>query len=237
MQREYRKWKSPTLGREMELLVFGKEGTPVIIFPTENGRFFEWEDQGVMDAVDEQIQLGYNQFFLVDSVDGESFLNKDVDPYTRLMRENQYQMYIKDEVLPYIEEQNSNPFVITAGVGMGAYHAMVFGLKHPQLIDKILALSGNYDINQYLDGFKDDNSYYNNPIEFIPNLHDQQILKDISAIDIRLLSYLNDPNREATEKMSEILWLKFIDHEHYVWGEKTNNPWTLHASMFKDNLF
>ena len=46
MQREYIKWKSPSLGKEMEMLVFGKEGTPVIVFPTENGRFFEWEDQG-----------------------------------------------------------------------------------------------------------------------------------------------------------------------------------------------
>ena len=237
MQREYRKWKSPTLGREMEILVFGKEGTPVLIFPTEHGNFFEWEDQGIMDFVEEQIDLGYNQFFCVDSIDNESFLNKDVDPYTRVIRENQYQMYIKDEVMPLIQEYNTNPYLITAGTGLGAYHSLVFTLKFPKLVDKVLAISGYYDINVYLNGFKDDNSYYNNPIEFIPNLHDEEILRDISTVDIRLLSYLNDPNRDATEKMSEILWLKFIDHEHYVWEEETKNPWTLVPSMFKDNLF
>ncbi len=237
MQREYRKWKSPTLGREMEMLVFGKEGTPVLIFPTEHGRFFEWEDQGVMETVREQIDLGYNQFFCVDSIDGESFLNKDVDPYTRVNRENQYQIYIKDEVIPLIHDLNSNPYLISAGTGLGAYHALTFGLKYPELIHKVLALSGYYDINVHLDGFKDENSYFNNPIEFIPNLHDEAILKKLAAIDIRLLSYLNDPNREATAKMSETLWLKFIDHEYYVWEEETNHSWPLVSAMFKENLF
>lgn len=237
MQREYRKWKSPTLGRDMEMLVFGKEGTPVLIFPTEHGRFFEWEDQGVMNFVDEQIEEGYNQFFCVDSIDDESFLNKEVDPYTRIIRENQYQMYIKDEVLPFIEEENDNPYLMTAGTGFGAYHALIFGLKFPELINKIIAISGYYDINVHLDGFKDENSYYNNPVEFIPNLHDKDILNAISAIDIRLLSYLNDPNREATKKMSETLWLKFIEHEHYVWEKEVKNAWPVISAMFKENLF
>jgi esterase/lipase superfamily enzyme len=237
MQREYRKWKSPSLGRDMEMLVFGKEGTPVLIFPTEEGRFFEWEDQGVMEAVNEQIEMGYNQFFCVDSLDKESFLNQDVDPYTRLIRENQYQMYIKDEVIPFISEQNSNPYLITSGSGFGAYHALNFALKYPDLANKVLAMSGYYDINVHLNGFKDDNSYFNNPVEFIPNLNDENLLKEISALDIRLFSYQNDPNREATQKMSEILWLKFIEHEHYVWDEETSNPWTLIPDMFKENLF
>jgi esterase/lipase superfamily enzyme len=236
MNREYQKWKSPSLGRDMEMLIFGKEGTPVIIFPQANGRFFEWEDEGGIDAVEEQIEKGYNQFFCVDNVADESFLNQDVDPYVRVMRENQYEMYLIDEVLPFISEENSNPYVITAGAGLGAYHAMKLGLKQPGLFDKVIAMSGYFDINVHLDGFKDENSYYHNPIEFLPNLNDEKILNAISAIDIRLISYLNDPNREPSQKMSDTLWMKFINHNYYVWEEETENPWSLYPGMLKDNL-
>ena len=37
MNREYHKWYSPRLGRDMELLVFGHAGLPVLVFPTSGG--------------------------------------------------------------------------------------------------------------------------------------------------------------------------------------------------------
>ena len=40
MKREYHKWYSERLGRDMELLVFGHDGLPAIVFPTSQGRFF-----------------------------------------------------------------------------------------------------------------------------------------------------------------------------------------------------
>ena len=236
MQREYLKLKCASLGRDMEMIVFGKEGTPVIVFPSEFGRYYEWEDQGVIDEAKFQIDEGYNQFFCIDHVIAESLLNKNVDPYVRLMREKQYQMYVMDEVLPFIREHNSNSFLITTGFGLGAYQALNLALKHPSSFNKVIGISGNYDINMHLDGFKDDNSYFNNPIEFLPNLNVDSILQSISSIDIRLITYLNDPNREATQKMSDILWMKFIDHELFVWNEETSNPWGFVPPMFIKNL-
>lgn len=221
----------------MEMLIFGSEGTPVLIFPTENGRYYEWEDNGAMEEVSQQINEGYNQFFCVDTLATESFLNSDVDPYTRLMRESQYQMHIMEEVLPMISEVNANPYLINAGAGLGAYQALNFALKYPDTFSKVIGISGYYDINVHLDGFKDDNSYFNNPVEFMPNMNNELMLKSISSIDIRLLSYLNDPNREASEKMSEILWMKFIDHEFYMWDEETHDLWTLLPGMFSEHLF
>ena len=51
MNREYHKWHSPALGRDMELLVFGHAGTPYLVFPTSMGRFFDYENRGMIDAV------------------------------------------------------------------------------------------------------------------------------------------------------------------------------------------
>ena len=46
MKREYHKWYSPALGRDMELLVFGHGGARVLAFPTRCGRFYEYEERG-----------------------------------------------------------------------------------------------------------------------------------------------------------------------------------------------
>jgi len=194
------------------------------------------QDQGTIDFFSEQIEKEYNQFFFVDSVLSESFFNKEVDPYTRVMRENQYELYIIDEVLPYINDENSNPFVIAAGAELGAYQSLRLALKNPELFDKVISISGYYDINLFLDGFKDDNSYYNNPIEFIPNLNDETILKSISSLDLRLISYLNDPNRIETLRMSDILWMKFLQHDITVWKEESSKPWSLYPIMLRENL-
>ncbi|MGA7243484.1 MAG: hypothetical protein WBX19_09890, partial [Terracidiphilus sp.] len=71
MNREYHKWYSSRLGRHMELLVFGHAGLPVLVFPTSGGRFYEFEDRGMIGAVGGRVEKGDLQFFCVDSVDME----------------------------------------------------------------------------------------------------------------------------------------------------------------------
>jgi esterase/lipase superfamily enzyme len=48
MQREYYEWFSPHLNRNMELLVFGHSGARVLVFPTRHGRFYDYEDFGML---------------------------------------------------------------------------------------------------------------------------------------------------------------------------------------------
>ena len=86
MQREYVKWFSPSLGRDMEMLVFGHSGTPILAFPSSLGRFYEWEDFGMVEALGHQLGSGFNRLYCVDSVDAESLYNRNVDPYVRIKR-------------------------------------------------------------------------------------------------------------------------------------------------------
>jgi len=230
-------WKSPSLGKKMELSEFGTAGTPVIIFPSEEGGRDEWNEAGIMQAVEEQIEEEYNHFFCINSVAEESLLNKEVEPNKRIRRQMQYEQYVIDEVIPFIRNKNSNPFMIFSGAFLGAYYAMLFALKYPKMVNKVIGISGTYDIKPYLDGHYDDNVYYNNPVDFVPNLNDPSILKDISDIDIRLLSFSNDPQRAESERMSDTLWLKNLDHNFYVWDEVISDPWKLVDSMFIEHLF
>jgi len=237
MKTHIKSWKSPSLGREMKLMIVGEEGTPVIIFPSAFGDFFEWKEHQALNILEEQIDLGYNQLFCLDSFAEDCFMKDTVDPVKRMIRFNHYQDYIMDEVLPFITEENSNPFIITTGVALGAYAALLMALKFPTNFHKVISLSGYFDIREHMGGVVDDHIYFNNPVEFIPNLNDDKLLGLINSVDIRLLNYKNDPTREKTRKMSDILWLKFIEHEHYVWEEEAENMWDIVPNMLKDNLF
>src|SRR5437764_3448335 len=142
MKREYHRWYSSSLGRDMELLVFGHAGARVVVFPTSQGRFFEWEDRGMMAELSEQLENGWLQMFAIDSVDGESWYAKRKHPAERVLRHIQYENYILNEVLPLSKQLNSNPFLITTGASFGAYHAANLAFRHPELVDRVIGLSG-----------------------------------------------------------------------------------------------
>ncbi len=109
MNREYHKWFSPALNREMEMLVFGHAGTPMIVFPTSMGRFYDYENRHMIAAVGEHYEHGRLQAFCVDSVDEESWYNKGVHPAERAARQVAYDRYLVDEVVPFVRSRNASP--------------------------------------------------------------------------------------------------------------------------------
>ena len=82
----------------MEALVFGHAGTPVIVFPTSMGKFFEYEDRGMIGVLAPKIERGELQLFCPDGVDTESWYNKSVHPRVRVLRHLQYERYIAARV-------------------------------------------------------------------------------------------------------------------------------------------
>src|SRR5439155_14982162 len=226
MNRQYHRWYSPSLERDMELLVFGHAGARVLIFPTSQGRFFQWEDMGMIAALGEHLEQGWLQIFCVDSVDDESWYNKHISPAESAVRHNQYDQYILNEVLPFSKQLNSNPFVITTGTSFGAYHAVNFALRHPQLVDRTIGLSGLYDIRRFTLGYSDDNVYFNNPCAFIKNETDPERLDQLRHIDIILAIDRGDPSYPNNEEFSNILWSKNIWHALRIWdGWAHDWPW------------
>ena len=94
MNREYRKEYSHQLGRDMESLVYGHAGQPILVFPSSMGRFYEYEDAGMIRALAGKLEAGSIQIFCVDSLDGESWYNKSVHPGARIWRHVQYERYV-----------------------------------------------------------------------------------------------------------------------------------------------
>ena len=123
MNREYHKWYSSRVGREMELLIFGHSGEPVLVFPTSGGRFYEFEDRGMVAAVAGKIDRGEVQLFCVDSVNMESWYNREIHPRMRIGRHMQYEQYLLKEVLPMVRGSSREERPLTLGCSFGGYHA------------------------------------------------------------------------------------------------------------------
>ncbi len=172
MVREYHKWHSSRLGREMEMLVFGHAGLPVVVFPTSGGRFFEFEDRGLIGALSGKIDAGRLQVFCVDSVDNESWYNKQVSPRWRIARHVQYEEYLLNEVVPLIRQKNADPHLVSLGCSFGGYHAVNIALRHPDIFSGFLSMSGAFDLTNFLQGYYDQDCYFNLPTHCLPNLSD-----------------------------------------------------------------
>jgi len=234
MNREYHKWFSPSLQRYMELLIFGNNGTPVLIFPSLRGRFYEYEDREMISVLNEKIENEELQIFCVDSIDGESWNNFDAHPYERALRHTDYEKYILDEVLPFIQQCNPSEKLVLHGSDFGGYHAVNFSLRHPELVTSCIAFGGYYDIHQYVLGYFDDNCYYHCPFDFFTNLKDETVLSSIrERIRFILATGENDFALASNVQLSRTMESKNIPHWLDIWRDGTGHDWQWWKKMLE----
>jgi esterase/lipase superfamily enzyme len=217
VHREHHHWFSPSLGRDMSLLQFGHAGARVIVYPTSMGQFYEWEDRGMISALAPSIEAGHFQLWCLDSVDSESWYAKWKNPGDRAQRQAHYDAYVHDEVLPLTVHRNGNPFLITTGASFGAFHAMSFALRHPHQVQRVIGLSGLYDIRRQTDGYSDETLYFHNPGDFVANEHDESRLAAMRQMDIIIAIGRDDPMRYTNEQFSRTLDAKGIWHALRIW--------------------
>jgi esterase/lipase superfamily enzyme len=235
---EYVKWYSPRMGREMEILVHGHTGAPVLVFPSSWGRFYEWKDFLMVETLADKIEAGYIQLFGVDSLCSESWYNDRISPPERVRRHNVWESYIKDEVIPFVRSRNPTPTLLTTGASFGAYLAVNFAFKHADLVTKTVGLSGSYSIKRLLDGYYDEDSYFNCPIAYMANLSDERLLGLLRRMEIILVTSDRDIGicRERTYDMSRVLNEKGIRHHLHDWGGDTVHDWPSWRKMIRHYL-
>jgi len=233
------KWFSPALNREMELLVFGDKGSPVILFPTRMARFYDYEDWGVIDALADKIDAGLIQVFCLDSVDAQSFYCKNISPGERIQRHACYEQYLLHELVPFIQARNQQAGMVSAGCSLGAYHAVNFAFRYPHLFIKIIGMSGRYDLTlrypyfeDLFEGYRDEFIYNNMPTQYIHHLSNTVIHQAIQQLVIVLAIGREDVFYENNCQLANSLSLQNIPHVLHVmngeahkaryWGEVLN---------------
>src|SRR5438309_10910612 len=88
------------------------------------------------------------KFFSVNSINGHSFYNKGAHPFHRSYVQTVVDSYLRDEVVPFIWNncQTQGIAITTMGASFDAYHAANSLRKHPDRINRRMAISGGYDL-------------------------------------------------------------------------------------------
>jgi esterase/lipase superfamily enzyme len=210
----------------MDLLVFGHAGARLLVYPSSMGKFFEWEDRGMVDALGEHLSRGWIQMFCVDSVDDESWYAKWKHPADRAWRQTQYENYVLNEVLPLSRDMNPNPYLITTGASWGAYHAADLAFRHPWVVNRMIGLSGLYDVKENTEGYSDDAVYAHDPSQYLVHEHDPHRLDALRRMSIILATGQDDAFRANNEYLSRVLWSKGVGNALRLWdGWAHDWPW------------
>jgi esterase/lipase superfamily enzyme len=225
MHREYHHWFSRSLQRDMELLVFGHGGTPVVVFPSSMGAFFEYEDRGMVETLAPKLDNGHLRLFCVSSVDSESWYAKRAHPRQRVLRHLQYEDYLLNDLVPLVRHLTGHDTMGVTGCSFGAYHAMALALRHPYVFTACTTMGGAFDISRFLDGYFDEDCYFLNPPAFLPALSDPFYLDQYRRNKWVLATGDNDICRGDNEQFSALLHSRGVPHSLHVWnGSKHDWP-------------
>ncbi len=241
MQREYHRWYSSRLSRDMELLVFGHAGAKVIVFPTRDGRFHEYEDLGLVASLAPKIEAGHLQLYCIDGFAGESFYCHWRRPSDRLERHLTYEDYILSELMPFADNRNGHPATIAHGCSLGAFGAASLVFRRPERFAKLVAFSGRYDLTHevecfgdLLDGHRGEDVYFRMPSQFLPGLGCERQLGELRRLDIVLTIGAEDPFLDNNRHLSRVLGEKGVSHAMHVWEGRAHRgrSWRQMAPLY-----
>jgi len=230
MNVEYHKWWSPNLQQEIELKVYGHYGKPILVFPAQSGRFYEYEDFQMISSITNFIEAGKVKVFTVDSIDSQSWANWSAPPAARAQRHEDYDRYIIHEVAPFICSHCQKPDIklLATGCSMGAYHAINFFFRHPDIFDMVISLSGLFQLSMFIGDYTDDLVYFNSPLYYLPDLNDSWFLDRYRQSKIIVAvgqGAWEDSMLADTYALKRILEAKNIPHWIDMWGHDVNHDW------------
>ena len=234
METQYFKCYSPALGRDMELKVYGHRGRPVLFIPCQDGRFFDFENFKMTDAWSPWIDSGQAMVFAIDTMDKESWSDKEGDPYRRIRRYEQWIAYITDEVTPFmrsmVNERNGwtgEPGVMAFGCSLGATHAANLFFRRPDLFDRVLALSGIYTADYGFDGYMDEVVYRNSPVHYLAGMPDDHPYIELYNRKKGVVCVGQGPWElpESTRQLADICFRKNIHLWVDFWGWDVSHDW------------
>ncbi|MBI3450160.1 MAG: esterase family protein [Acidobacteria bacterium] len=224
MIRERHRWDSPSLGRPMDVIWYGNWGRPVLAFPTSLGSATQNEDNGLISGLADKIDSGEIQVACVDGVDGESWYNRGAHPADRVRRHDAYDRYLANEVIPLIRNKAQRDDPVVFGASFGAYHAVNFSFRHPEMAGRVVAFSGVYDIHRFLDGYWDDLCYFHCPVAYVPN-YDGDWVSKVSRLGVVVATGEHDHLVQANRDFAALLSAKGIPVHCEIWQGAFGHDW------------
>ncbi len=230
MEKKYQTWFSKNLNREMNINIYGSDGVPLLVFPTQDAMSDNFENFGMIETVADYINCGKIQLFCVDTVDSESWSNVFGDKVWRANRQESYYNYIVEEVLPFIKVKNpTDNLPVIVGCSLGGLHGAILFFRRPEFFAGLISLSGIYDAKILFDGWSNPTLYDNSPIDFLANISpEHDYIKIYNSKKIYLCvgqGRWEDEGRWTTSIMRDIFHAKDIRAVTDFWGYDVDHDW------------
>jgi esterase/lipase superfamily enzyme len=215
------------------MIAYGHYGRPLLAFPAEQGRAWDYENNGMVDTLAGLIDAGRLKLYCVDSGDSWSWSDRSVPTEVRAQRHGDYEAWIRNAVVPWIADDCGGTTEIAAvGCSLGAYHAVNFALKYAHVFPLAIGLSGNYDPTTW-NGWGDvgEATYFNNPMAYVANLEGGHLDWLRERVSILLVvgqgAFEESPTRalQSTRAFAEVLAAKGLRSELDVWGYDVPHDW------------
>ena len=214
---------SKSLNKDMTVNVYGEGKKPYIVFPTSEGNAGDFENFSMISSINEQHGFKRITLYCIESHDSKTFYNTD-DPKVRISRHADYENYVFEELIPFIKKKHKNNFIGFIGCSFGGYHAINFGLKHPDIVKEMISLIGIFDIQIFFDSYYDENIYFNCPLNYLRNLNDTHIIRQMKEQKIYLGTGTNDFCLDENKRLSQNLTYLGIPHLLDIW-EGADHHW------------
>lgn len=244
MEIRYFKEYSYHLNRDMEYKVYGWGGKPCLVFPSQDSRFYDYENWGMPYVIEDMINDGKVQLFCCDGLDWESWTAKG-DPRHRIEQQERWVRYIIEELVPRIYQiGGSQEKLMATGCSMGAFHAANFFFRFPDKFDTVVALSGCYNANYFFGDYCDDLVYANSPEQFLAGMpNDHPYIQMYNQSRIILCTGQGAWEWEllpSIHRMDDILRAKGIHAWVDYWGFDVAHDWPwwkVQLRYFMEKLF
>jgi esterase/lipase superfamily enzyme len=211
--------------------VIGHWGKPLLMFPTSMGNANQNNDFDLFDTIRERINRGEMKVYNVDSIDFQSFYAKDLSAKIKIYNYSLYMRFLSEELVPWIQRESNVHRIAVGGCSFGGFHAATFAFKFPDLVYALISMSGAYNIRHFMKGYYDDNVYFNNPVDFVPNVENWKY----SHMKIVLGTSDWDICRQDNVEFSRLLSHVGIDH-WYDEKKWTPHDWPLWKMMFPEYI-
>lgn len=221
---------SSHLSRQMSLDVHGHAGQPAIVFPCLAGRFSDYADFGMVEALSPWLAAGQLRLFCVDSIDAESWTATHEHPGHRAWLQESYHRYIAEEVVGLVREQTgwAEPLIAT-GNSMGGMHAAISFFRRPDLFNTFIAFSGIYDAGYFFGDAQDPFVADNSPLRLLADLPD-----DHPWLDRYRHSHIHtaigqgaweDALLPSNHALASLLAGRGVPAQVEFWGEDVSHDW------------
>ena len=235
MKVEYFKRYSKCLNRDMEFKVYGHSGNPILVFPAQDGRFYDFENFKMVNSIKHLIDDGKIQLFCCDSIDKESWSDLNGDKEHRIYMHEQWYYYIVDELVPQILDisKDSNGYntegIITIGCSLGATHAVDFMFRRPDIFNGCIGLSGYYDSDFSFGEYCNELIYMNAPIKYLKNIpHEHEFISKYNNNKIVLCCGQGSWEDEMIYSLNQLKYVldeKNINACINIWGYDVYHDW------------